>query len=213
MLLGKQKLLVTSENNPCTQVGSQQTNQTVPQRRKKKSQQFITNNKRASYSGKPSYHVTDTIRLGTYQLFGAFFEAAVWLFSLSAICVHVPQCRSHLTPDPFSGFPSLLPPFRTQFCPNSSSSFPRISIGTQKQKNKSPSALSLLPSSLLCRPPATLSSFQMWKQNNFDLALYSHSTTRTSSLPTFFLTAETGNLLLACSVVLNCVTGTKWVPV
>lgn len=74
MLLGKQKLLVTSENNPCTQVGSQQTNQTVPQRRKKKSQQFITNNKRASYSGKPSYHVTDTIRLGTYQLFGAFLR-------------------------------------------------------------------------------------------------------------------------------------------
>lgn len=43
-------------------------------KKEKKSQQFITNNKRASYSGKPSYHVTDTIRLGTYQLFGAFLR-------------------------------------------------------------------------------------------------------------------------------------------
>ncbi len=45
-----------------------------------------------------------------------------------------------------------------------------------------------------------------------DLALCSHSAARTSNLPTSFSTAETGNLRLACSVVLKCVTGAKWVP-
>lgn len=106
--------------------------------------------------------------------------------------------------------PSLLNPSRSRFWPDSSGSFPQISIGTQK-RNESPSA----PSFLFLAPVPTPSQpppFQVWKQNNFDLALHSSSTARTSSLPTSFLTAETGNLLLACSVVLNCVTGTKWVP-
>lgn len=35
----------------------------------------------------------------------------------------------------------------------------------------------------------------------------------TFNLPTSFSTAEAGNLLLAWSVVLKCVTGAKWVPV
>ncbi|AWP07454.1 Hypothetical protein SMAX5B_010358 [Scophthalmus maximus] len=48
---------------------------------------------------------------------------------------------------------------------------------------------------------------------NVDLALCSENTAKNSKPPTSFSTAETGNLQLARSAVLNCVTGAKWLTV
>lgn len=141
---------------------------------------------------------TDTIRLDTYQQLW-LFQVAVRLSSLSAICLHDLQCRSHLSLDPLSVFLSALTSSHTLLWKDSSSSLPR----RYQIANQIPftTVLPLLysPHHCLLFP---ISPCLKCGKRNVVLALYSQSTARTSNLPTYLPPSWLLRLVIFCWLAL-----------
>lgn len=140
-----------------------------------------------------------------------FFKVAVRLSSPSAICVHVLQWESHLSLDPLR-FPLCSHPLPLSAL-TGHFQFSSTKVPNSNSNPLVPSTVVPLLYSAHYHLPFPISPClkcgEMWIWLCTHKALPGPPT----YLATSFSTAQTGNLLLACSVVLNCVTGAKWVPV
>lgn len=131
-------------------------------------------------------------------------EVEVRLSSLSTICLHVPVFRSHLTLDPLSVF--LTPLLHSA----SAGRFQFSSTNQRRCPKATPAPFTPEHPPLLPPPVSRHLRCASWEMLTWlDTCKALAGPTTYPPLPN----AETGNLMLACSAVLQCVTGAKWVRV
>ena len=164
----------------------------------------------------PLHHrSTDTITLSTYRQSWAFWGRSPSFFAFS----HLSSCSrawESSYPWPFLCFPPPPPPLTPSPCSALSGQFQFSSAklaSAPSSGSVSPSP-PVLPALSPLRLPLSISPHL--RCGNWEMLIWPGAHGALPGPPTYlplFSTAEAGNLLLACSVVLKCVTGAKWVPV